>query len=61
MTIFVKTSGGKIIPLDEVPTDTIASIKERVKDSEGIPVNRQHLFFKGKLLDDNKTLADYNV
>ena len=40
MTIFVKTSSGKIIPLDEFPTDTIANIKERVKDQEGIPVNR---------------------
>jgi hypothetical protein len=40
LTVFVKTSGGKIIPLDEVPTDTIASIKERVKEQEGIPVNR---------------------
>ena len=38
MTIFVKRDAGQMIELDVVPSDTIAQIKEDIKDKEGVPL-----------------------
>ena len=36
MQIFVKTLTGKTITLDTDPSDTIASVKSKIQDKEGI-------------------------
>eukprot|EP00798_Chlamydomonas_sp_ICE-L_P013619 gene13619-19496_t len=40
---------------------TIDMIKRRVQVVGGIPSDQQRLIFKGKHLEDGRTLADYNV
>ncbi len=61
MQIFVKTFTGKSITIDAKAKDTIMSVKTKIEVKEGIPPRLQRLLFTGKQLEDNNTLADYNI
>ncbi|VFQ63749.1 unnamed protein product [Cuscuta campestris] len=61
MQIFVRTLRGTTIALQVEPSDTIFSVKEKIQVSEGMLPDQQRLTFSGRLVEDHRTLAEYNV
>ena len=61
MQIFVKSLTGRTFSLDLQPSDTIEYVKDLIQESEGVPPEQQRLIFGGTQLEDNKTLAYYNI
>ena len=58
---FFKNEKIKIITLVAEPNDTIKNIKEIINAKQGIPPRSQKLKFGFKQLENDRTLADYNI
>lgn len=61
MQIFVKTLDGRTITLEVDPNDSIDAIKAKIQEKEGILPVQQKLIFAGRVLEEGKTLSDYNI
>jgi len=59
--IFVTTLTGKKITVHMHPANTILQLKEAIQIKEGIPPDQQRMIFAGRQLEEDYTLADYNI
>lgn len=54
------TAGGDRITLDVEPTASVADVKERISQRNGMTSSEQRLIFKGQILkDDDRTIDSY--
>ena len=61
MQIYIKISEEKTIQIDVEPSDSIKAVKGKIQDKEGISPDSIDLNFNGIKLENDKTLADYNI
>jgi len=59
--IFVRTLTGEIFTLYVKSRDSISDVKIRIEIQERLPSNLLRLIFNEQLLDDDHTIAEYNI
>ena len=63
MQIFVELdiTGAATLTLEVESGDMVVNVKNKIYEQTGYPVTQQILMFGDKLLEDDRTLADYNI
>jgi ubiquitin C len=61
MQILVVTRYNKTLLMDVVPVDTVGFLKAMIQHQEGIPPDQQVMISTAGLLEDDRTLSDYNI
>lgn len=61
MRLFVKSLTGKTITVEVDPAATVAEVKEKITQLEGVPAHMQQLIFSGVSLADDRVLGTYNI
>ncbi|OIW31360.1 ubiquitin, partial [Coniochaeta ligniaria NRRL 30616] len=59
--IYVQTPTNKTFRMPVTPSGGIAGFKFMLQHVAGVPPERQRLLFAGQQLEDDRTLADYNI
>lgn len=63
MQIFVQSflNSSTKLAIEVEPSDSIENLKAKIQDKDGILPDLMKLFFDNVLLEDGRTLSDYNI
>ena len=61
MPIYIALPSGGILTLEVESSDTVQQVKYRVQDQQDISPQVQRLVFAGQLLEEGRTLSEYNI
>lgn len=61
LEIHVNTLTGKFITLSVEHSATVERVKHEIQSKEGIHPDQQQLIFAGNILDNWRTLSEYNI
>jgi ubiquitin len=61
MRLFIKTLTGRTIELEAESTDTVESLRQKIQDKTQVSDDQKRLICAGKVLEDGRTLEDYNI
>jgi len=61
MQLFIKTLTGKTFTIETESTDSVDSVKTKIEDVEGIPIDQIRLVYVGRQLEDGRTLSNYQI
>lgn len=62
MQIFIQPpSGAELLTLEVEPSDSIENVKAKIQDRNEVPPGDIRLIFDNQLLEDGRTLSDYNI
>ena len=59
--LYIRSLSGKEIMFVVDECKTILQVKYKIEERENIPVDKQIVLMHNKILDDNKTIKDYNI
>lgn len=63
MQIFVQSflNAGTTLTLEVEPSDSVETVRAKIQDIEGVSPGLMKLFLNNVLLEDGRTLSDYNI
>ncbi|KAG9316587.1 ubiquitin-related domain-containing protein [Chiua virens] len=61
MKITIKTLQQKVFQIDADAEDTVATLKGKISEAHGHPVESQKLIYSGRVLLDSKTVAECDI
>jgi large subunit ribosomal protein L40e len=61
MRVTVQIISGTAFTIDTSPSDTIENIKAKIQAQQGLSPSQYRLIYNGKLIEDNRTVGDYNI
>ena len=61
MLLSIKTLSGRKISLEFEESNTIADVKRKLEEKEGVPVEQVRLIHGGKVLQDDLTIGKANI
>jgi large subunit ribosomal protein L40e len=63
MQIFVQSflNSARTLTIEVEPSDSIENLKAKIQDKDGISPNLMELYFDGELLEEGRTLSDYDI
>ena len=59
--VYVRFVSGRSIVFEMQPNDTVMSLKVRIREREGIPIDLQELFLEERKLEDDSTMQECGV